>query len=77
MPPGQTNLATWTLAYASGTEVPAAKKVMPMMLSGMPSVNPISVTIHTIMYEKTAVQVIEAKKVIKNLLGSCLQSGTV
>lgn len=37
-------LATIRLAMQSGTLVPAAKKVMPMMTSGMPSVKPITVT---------------------------------
>ena len=36
--------ATITLAMQSGTLVPAARKVMPMMTSGMPSVKPITVT---------------------------------
>lgn len=33
-----------TLAMQSGTLVPAARKVIPMMTSGIPSVNPITVT---------------------------------
>lgn len=36
--------ATITLAMQSGTLVPAARKVMPMMTSGMPRVKPITVT---------------------------------
>lgn len=36
--------ATMTLAMQSGTLVPAARKVMPMMTSGMPRVKPITVT---------------------------------
>ena len=38
-------LATMTLAIASGTLVPAAKNVMPIILSGMSNVNPINVTL--------------------------------
>lgn len=37
-------LATIKLAMQSGTLVPAARKVMPMMTSGMPSVYPMIVT---------------------------------
>lgn len=37
-------LATIKLAMQSGTLVPAARKVMPMMTSGIPSVYPIMVT---------------------------------
>lgn len=36
--------ATITLAMQSGTLVPAARKVMPMITSGMPRVKPITVT---------------------------------
>lgn len=36
--------ATIRLAMQSGTLVPAARKVMPMMTSGIPSVKPITVT---------------------------------
>ena len=37
-------LATITLAMQSGTLVPAARKVMPMMTSGIPRVKPMTVT---------------------------------
>lgn len=37
-------LATITLAMQSGTLVPAARKVMPMMTSGIPRVKPTTVT---------------------------------
>lgn len=37
-------LATIRLAMQSGTLVPAAKKVMPMITSGIPSVYPMIVT---------------------------------
>lgn len=37
-------LATIRLAMQSGTLVPAARKVMPMMTSGIPNVYPIIVT---------------------------------
>lgn len=36
--------ATMRLAMQSGTLVPAARKVMPMMTSGIPSVKPMTVT---------------------------------
>ena len=47
---------------ASGTLTPAAMKVRPMTVSGIPNVKPMTVIIHTITYEYNEIQQMEACK---------------
>merc|ERR1719387_785607 len=64
----------------SGTEVPAARMVMPMMCSCMPTVSAITLARKTMNQVKIAIQMIDMMKVItKNFLqvGPLRTSGTV
>lgn len=69
--------ATRTEAIVSGTEVPAARNVMPMTVSGMPKVKPVMQIIHTIIYEKMVIQTIDMRKVSRNHFWYLLQFGIV
>ena len=71
--------ATNTDAIVSGTDVPAARNVIPITVSGMPSVYPVRQIIHTITYENSVIQTIDIRKVNRNHLAkrSELQFGIV
>ncbi len=57
------SLTTAIPERASGTLTPAAMNVSPMTVSGMPSVNPITVIIQTMTYEYSEIQAMAQMKV--------------